>query len=174
MLRQTVLRPHDVAVALQLALRPGEPLVPLARAVGLSVSETHAALARLRLGRLLRASERRPAGEALMEFLRAGVPHAFPAILGPESRGVPTAHAAPPLAQELPSDAPFVWPSADGDQRGQSLAPLYPGAIRLPALNPALYELLALVDALRVGQARERRRAETLLRERLLGSKRQR
>lgn len=48
--------------------------------------------------------------------------------------------------------------------RGTSLTPLYPGAPELVHSAPELYRALALVDALRIGRARERSRAAELLR----------
>lgn len=47
------------------------------------------------------------------------------------------------------------------------MVPLYEGAPGLVSRSPALYELLALVDAVRVGRARERRIAIELLQEKL-------
>jgi hypothetical protein len=60
-----------------------------------------------------------------------------------------------------------VWPHADGLVRGSALLPLYPKLPLAAAKDPALYELLALFDALRIGQAREREIARKLLEERL-------
>jgi hypothetical protein len=161
------LRPHDVVVALQLALTPDAPYRALAAAVGLSQGETHNAVKRLTLARLLRPDHRAPRVEALFDFLTKGVPHAFPAELGAESRGVPTAHAAPPLVSDFSASDAVVWPSPDGELRGASVEPLHAAAPMIAKSNPSLYELLALVDALRIGQARERQLATTLLRERL-------
>ena len=45
--------------------------------------------------------------------------------------------------------------------------PLYPKLPLAAARDQALYELLALFDALRIGQAREREMARKLLEERL-------
>jgi len=165
-MRQTTLRPGDVAVALELALRPGEGFVPLASAVGISVGEAHNAVRRLRHARLLRPDERHLVRVPFLGFLEHGVPFAFPGELGALTRGVPTAHAGPPLAREFGAD-PVVWPSVEGGVRGESLVPLYPGAPALAGWVPDLYELLTLVDALRVGRARERARAAAILRERL-------
>jgi DNA-binding Lrp family transcriptional regulator len=164
------LRPHDIAVALQLALTPCLPYRRLAEAVGLSQGEVHNAVKRLRASRLLRGDTREVNIGALLEFLSGGVPYAFPAEPGPESRGVPTAHSAPPLASEFGGGEEVVWPSLDGQVRGASVEPLLPGAPATVHHNPQLYELLAIVDALRIGRARERQRARTLLQERLTGS----
>ena len=84
------LRPHDVAVALQLALSPGMHYRALAQAVGLSQGETHNAVQRLIASRLIRGEDRAANTGALLEFLSGGVPYVFPAEPGPETRGVPT------------------------------------------------------------------------------------
>ena len=83
--------------------------------------------------------------------------------------GVPTAHAAPPLnARIAPSaDPPPVWPSIAGSVRGMALIPLYPTAPAAALRSPALYENLALFDALRAGNARERALAQKLFEARL-------
>ena len=106
---------------------------------------------------------------ALLEFLGAGVSYAFPAEAGPEARGVPTSHAAGVLGNGFSTADPLVWPSVDGGVRGASVNPLYASAAATATQNPALYELLALVDAIRLGRTRERTRAKHVLRERLLG-----
>jgi hypothetical protein len=82
--------------------------------------------------------------------------------------GVPTAYAAPPLdASIVPSsDPPPVWPHAEGAARGIALIPLYPSAPAAALRSPPLYENLALFDALRMGNARERGLAEKLFEER--------
>jgi hypothetical protein len=169
--RQLTLRPGDVAVALQLALTPELPYRELAAATGVSLGEVHNAVRRLEAARLARAGTRTAAAATLLEFLVHGVPHAFPGIVGAETRGVPTAHAAPPLAARMAPADPLVWPDPHGRVRGLALTPLYAGAPSRAAENPPLYELLALVDALRVGRARERRLAQDVLRERLLSER---
>ena len=166
-MRQSSLRPHDIAVALELALRPEEGFVRLAEAVGVSLSEAHGAVSRLTRAQLLSPESRRVMPAALVEFLAYGVRHAFPATIGAETRGVATAASAPPLSEEFPNAVTYVWPSADGVTRGQALTPLYPKAPQVLPSRPDLYALLALVDAIRVGQARERKRAKELLQEHL-------
>jgi len=161
------LRPHDVAVALQLALSPALSYRALAHAVGLSQGEVHNAVKRLAAARLIRPDTRAAHRGALLEFLTGGVPYVFPAELGPETRGVPTAHAGPPLAADFPDADSVVWPAADGARRGAAVAPLYAAAPSTFRSNMELYELLTLVDALRIGRARERQRAKSLLQERL-------
>jgi hypothetical protein len=50
------------------------------------------------------------------------------------------------------------------------LEPLYPSAVDAARRDPVLYECLALVDAIRVGRARERALAVDLLRKRIHSS----
>jgi DNA-binding Lrp family transcriptional regulator len=94
----------------------------------------------------------------LKEFLIHGVKYAFPVQRGSIVRGIPTAHAAPPLKQQIAesSDPPPVWPDPEGTVRGLEFSPLYKNVPAAARRDPELYELLALVDAIRDGRARER------------------
>jgi len=157
-MRQQVLRPVDLAVALRLTFEPGERYESLAQVLGVSLSTAHQSVGRLESAGLLSAGRQANRG-ALFEFLAHGVRYAFFAQVGPETRGVPTAHSAPPLDKEIVSDETYVWPSARGQARGTALAPLYASAERLPQTDPRLYRTLALVDAIRVGRSRERKLA---------------
>jgi hypothetical protein len=166
-LTQPTLRPVDVAVALRLVLEPGDHFEAMAHALGIGVSAAHRSLERLKASGLLLPGRRVIARARLLEFLSHGVRYAFYPVLGPEAPGVPTAHSGPPLAARIAAERPLVWPSATGDVRGDTLLPLYEKAPGLAGRDAELYELLTLVDALRVGQARERRLATELLDERL-------
>ena len=159
-----VLRPHDVAVALQLALKPGMTYQALADALAISLGEAHNAVRRLIAARLVRREGRAVNQGALLEFLFGGVPYVFAAEPGAETRGVPTAHSAPPLNASFGGSDVAVWPSAAGTARGAGIEPLWGGAPAMAAANQPLYQLLALVDALRIGRARERQLAKELLR----------
>ena len=103
------------------------------------------------------------------EFLLHGAKFAFPPVLGRLTRGVSTAYAAEPLSAVIApsSDPPPVWPHKTGDIRGIALAPLYPTVPDAALRDKKLYALLALFDALRSGQARERNLAQKMLEERI-------
>jgi hypothetical protein len=167
------LKPQDIVVALKLCgyagVRPAMSVV--ATELGLSPSEVHGAIKRLHRSRLLHGSEMhdKPNISSLEEFLLHGLKYAFPAEHGQVTRGVPTSYAAEPLKSEIQpgNELPPVWPWRDGDTRGIALEPLYK-TVPLAALrDPALYELLALTDAIRNGRARERKVAERELIKRL-------
>lgn len=161
------LKPVDVVVGLRLAEAPGAKYAQLSADLGISSSTAHEAVRRLDAAGLLRPNSRELNRLAFREFLVHGVRYAFPARPGEEARGVPTAHAAPPLANHIVSGHAYVWPSASGPSSGQSVAPLYPAAVQLPERCPSVYESLALVDALRVGRARERKLAAEALAKKL-------
>jgi hypothetical protein len=160
---QLALRPGDLVVALRLALSPGDRYEALAEGLGMSISATHRAVRRLEQARLLILGERKPNRSALLEFLAYGAPYAFPAELGPDTRGVPTAGALEDFRDQLPAESGAVWPHVRGEKRGPALRPLH-GGVPDAALNDhRLHRVLALTDALRIGQARERHLAMQLL-----------
>lgn len=140
-----------------------------------SPSEIHAAIKRLQQSRLLHGPEmqEKPNLSALEEFLLHGVKYAFPAEHGPVTRGVPTSFAASPLKDQIASgdELPPVWPWRDGETRGIALEPLYRTAPAAALRDPILYELLALVDAIRDGRSRESKIAEKELISRLNAGK---
>jgi hypothetical protein len=168
-----MLKAQDFYLLLALLARRGDVLTypDLAAYTGLSMSEVHAALRRAEQARLLVFTDKQPKliTPSFTEFLLHGARYAFPAATGAMVGGVPTAYAAPPLnALIAPSADPSpVWPHAEGSIRGVALMPLYPSAPGAALRSPALYENLALFDALRMGKARERALAEKLFKERL-------
>jgi hypothetical protein len=91
---------------------------------------------------------------------------------GAATRGVPTSYAAKPLKKSIvPGDEPPpVWPFAEGPVRGYAFSPLHKNVPKAALADPQLYELLALVDALRDGKARERELAARELSKRLEAS----
>jgi hypothetical protein len=159
---QWSLKPQDLAVAFKLALARGErlPYASLGQQMALSPFEAHAAVARLVQARLLTEVEGRleVVMPAFKPFVFQGAPYFFPAVRGEITVGWPTAHAVEPLLSKLmPSkELPPVWPHPEGEVRGLSLLPLYPKLPLAARQDDKLYQALALFDALRSGQARER------------------
>ncbi len=159
-------KPQDVVVALKLCLgAEGESYAELGQSLGMSASEVHAAVRRLEDARLVDAGTREVRREALCKFLVHGVPFAFPVHAQEVTRGLPTAWAAPVMADKFQAaeQIPPVWPDPNGKVQGAAVRPLYPSVPGAARRDSALYALLALVDALRLGRARERQFAETKL-----------
>lgn len=171
-----ILKPQDVVILLKLVVLGPQPWTYQRLAVELSISqsEVHAGVRRAVAARLMNdetTTNGRPNYPALREFLIHGVRYAYPPKRGGLTRGMPTGYAAPPLNKVIApsSDPPPVWPYAEGAVRGLSLEPLYPSVPAAAARDPKLYELLALVDAMRDGRARERDLAAKELEVRLDG-----
>jgi hypothetical protein len=171
--RQWVLRPQDLVVALKLCSLNNQRLTyqELGRQLWLSQFEAHAAAKRLVEARLGQETDGRvtPIKAALEAFVIYGAPYAYPAIRGEMTIGFPTAYGASPLKDKVlfSSENPPVWPHPEGTTRGLSLLPLYEKAPLAAREDRLLYEMLALFDAVRIGQARERELAAGLLQERL-------
>lgn len=168
-----VLKPQDVYVVLKI-VSDGSRLAPyaqLASELVMSASEVHACVKRAQTCHFLHGSQlnHRPNIAAVEEFLVHGLKYVFPSERGELTRGVPTSYAAEPLRSLIaPGTEPMpVWPSADGDVRGVSFAPLYKTAPIAALRDPCFYAYLALADALRDGRARERKLAEAALHKRL-------
>jgi hypothetical protein len=169
-----ILKPQDVVILLKLVAIGRElwTFQRLAVELSISQSEVHAGVRRAVAAHLMSdatTASGRPVREALLEFLVHGVKYAFPPERGALTRGVPTGYAAPPLNKLIvgSSDPPPVWPYAEGSVRGLAFAPLYPSVPAAAVKDARLYELLALVDAIRDGRARERTLAAKELQSRL-------
>ena len=158
------LLPQDVVVLAKLVSYHGTrpPIAQLAVDLSISPSQVHLALKRLERSRLTDSSTGRPLLRAVEEFLLHGVKYAFPARRGEATRGIPTAYAAPPLNGQIvdSGDLPPVWPDPEGEVRGVGFEPLPKAVPKAVRKDSVLYELLALIDALRDGRARERQIAE--------------
>jgi hypothetical protein len=172
--RQWVLKPQDLAMALKLVALKGQwlPYAALGESMRLSRFEAHAAVQRLMAARLVAdvGGSPRPVLAALRPFVIFGAPYAYPAVRGETTIGFPTAHGVAPLRDSVAAagEPPPVWPHPEGIARGPGLLALYENLPLAAQDDPLLYELLALFDALRAGQARERELARKFLEERLL------
>ena len=168
--RTPMLKAKDLVVLLKLVALNGQPWTyrELASSLGMSVSSVHSALQQAADSHLYHKQDRRPVVRNLNEVLVHGVRYVYPVTAGAVTRGIPTAHGTSPMIGEIRSpDLPPVWPTAEGDTRGYGLEPLHPSVPEAVRQDPALHELLALVDALRIGRAREQKRATELLSDRL-------
>ena len=171
------LKPQDLLVLLKVAAHPPQrwTYAALGEALAMSTSETHASVKRAvasGLAVVLMRGEWSPVRPNLLEFVLHGVRYVWPATVGPVKRGVPTAFGAEPLVSQLtaaPGEAP-VWAHAAGKAKGPALSPLYRTAPQAALADPALHRLLALLDALRMGRARERSLAARLLETELIRS----
>lgn len=165
------MRPQDIVILLKIAML-GERTwqnKDLAASLHISASEVSESLRRSAYAGLFQRASGQVSRLALLDFLIYGLRFVFPQQPGAIVQGIPTAHSAPPLNAVISDGGVrYVWPAARGPVKGQTIEPLYPGAVLAALEDPNLYELLALLDALRVGRARERELARQELQKRLL------
>lgn len=165
-----MLNGQDVVLLLKLARQESDWTVrSLEAELGIPRAGVHRSLRRLNASGLYDLNRRRTNLSHAEEFLTHAVKYLFPPEFSGETRGIPTAWAARPLVDELApqSDAPPVWPDPHGRQRGIALTPIHPTAPEIARRDPELAERLALLDAIRTGDARIRNLAIELLSGRL-------
>jgi hypothetical protein len=166
---RAMLQPIDLLIVLKLVVweKRAWTYEIIGYELGVSPSSVYRSCERATQARLI-AAGRIPRKAALLEFVLYGVQYVYYVKPGEPTRGMPTAHAAPPLAQHItPSNDIPVWPDPEGSIRGYAVTPLHQAAPKAAKRDPSLYELLALVDALRIGRARERKLAGDELARRL-------
>lgn len=163
------LQPVDVLVVLKLAaLGDAEASVrELDEQLGVPKSTISLSLRRLREHHLLRevGGRRRLQRIALRDLVETGIRWIAPAEIGDYELGLPTSHAAEPLASHLRGDPdPLVIPLPHGPARGRAVTPIHALAPRAAANDEKLYRLLVIADAFRIGRPRDREVAKMELR----------
>lgn len=165
-----MLQPLDIVLCLKLASDdrefPGYEY--LAFELDIALSSTHRSVQRLKQAGLVTAA-RKPLNSAILELLVHGVRYVYYVKPGGITRGIPTAHAAPPLSEQIGASGDLpVWPDPKGNVRGYAVTPLHKSVPSAALRDAKLYELLALVDAVRIGRVRERSIAQDELQKRLM------
>lgn len=166
------LKPQDILILLKMVAQGAAPWSynQLAYELGMSASEVHAGIKRAAQVGLLQVKSGwgSPDLEALWEFLVYGVRYAFAPDRGGLVQGVPTAFWTSPLKERLSAtdEPPCVWPDEDGPVKGLEFSPLYRSVPFAARRDAGLYQLLALVDALRIAHD-QRELAVAALRDRL-------
>ena len=162
------MRAKDILVLLRLTVvgEKAPTIRMLERSLGVPVASVHGALRRLEGAQLVDPA-RRVLPAQVDEFLFHALKYLFPPIYSGETRGMPTAWATAPLAERLASSSglPPVWPGPRGPKRGIGLEPIDEAVPEIARRDAAMYERLAVLDALRAGDARIRKLAQEQLRE---------
>lgn len=152
------MRPQDIVILLKIVLlgKKEWQYQDLSRTLFISGAEVNASLNRSKLAGLIDFNRKRVNRLALIEFLQHGLQYVFPVEPGSLSKGIPTAHCHPTINSKIISESIFVWPDISGNEIGQSIEPLYSNQVKAVKYDPFLYEVLAMIDMLRVGKSRER------------------
>lgn len=152
------MRPQDIVVLLKIVSIHNQKWrnIDIANALQVSPSEVSEALNRCRIAGLIDSKKRSIHTNSFKEFLIYGLKYVFPVEPGSVVKGIPTAHSASPINKHIASGGDvYVWPYAKGTQRGQAIEPLYKTIPAIIQEDKIFYELLAIVDTIRVGRARE-------------------
>ena len=171
--KQLILKPQDLVVAIKLAANRDRDFVlaSLATELGMAISAVHGSIKRAEQARLLSRSggSVRAMRGAMTEFLIHGAKYAFPAFLGATGRGTPTSVGAPALIAffEQTKVLPPVWSDPNGEMWGPTVIPLHSSVPGAAGKDKEFYDLMALLDAIRLGAARERELAANAIKERL-------
>lgn len=166
-----MLKQQDILILLKIVTYKGVPFAmkDVATALKISPSLVTESLERCKKCGLIDASKQKVQKLALQELLLHGIKYIFPAIPGGRVRGVPTAHYAPPIKESIVAsdNDMLVWPYARGAHKGFSVTPLYKTVPEVVQNDNELYQLLSIVDCLRMGKIREIEIAKEELEKRL-------
>lgn len=151
------MRPQDIVILLKIIARADHSwyIKDLASELNISNSEISESLHRSVTGGLIEEDKKQVRLEPFLEFLVYGLKHVFPAVPGSPKRGMPTAFSSPLLEEDFVVDYPYVWPAKGHSAKGVAINPLYRSVPQACEEDENLYEMLALVDALRVGERNE-------------------
>ena len=152
------MRPQDIVVLLKIIASDNNQWrnLDIAYSLKISPSEVSEVLNRCKIAKLINKEKREVHLNALTEFLVYGLKYVFPAEPGAIAKGIPTAHSASPIKEKIISSTEsYVWPNSKGNLRGQSIDPLYKTIPEAALEDQKFYELIALVDTIRIGKARE-------------------
>lgn len=163
------MRPQDIVILLKIVTYKNQHwlMKDIAHDLSISASEVSESLNRSMIAGLLKADKKGLMIQALLEFLQYGIKYVYPQRPGALARGIATAYSAKPLSQFIQSEQSIVWSYADGNTRGQIIEPLHPSMPKVCMKDQKLYELLTLVDTLRIGRAREQKLAIEALKDRI-------
>ena len=167
-----MLRPLDIIIGLKIICNPGIGQVKLAEQLGLHQSQVSSSIKLLLERKLFWGSIRKldpnfQGWEELLPMLK----YIYPTQTGGITIGMPTSFGAAPLNSIMQSgdDLIPVWACGHCKTKGLRVEPLYPkipdALVQFPDIN--FYELLTLVDALRIGTSRDQGYAKKLLHEKL-------
>ena len=84
------------------------------------------------------------------------------------TKGMATSHSHKYFKGNIVSNEIYVWPDSNGSDYGQAIEPLYSNQVKAAKEDSRLYEILAMLDVIRVGKNREKKVAINYLRKLLL------
>ncbi len=171
-----MLLPQDLYVLLKLTVigNANWTFQSIADELSTSASQIHTGLKGAKISGLYNWNQRTVVTAALSEFIIHGMRYSFPVEPGNVTRGMPTSFAASPLNKKIVTSSDViipVWSDPEGTIKGYRIEPLHCSAVDASKRDNDFYQLLALVDAIREGGARERKLASKEIQKRISGKK---
>ena len=154
-----MMKQQDIIVLLKKLTTQGRSMSirGLADSLYMSASSVSESLERCKKAQLIDRNKKKVNVLALQEFLVHGIAYVFPVEAGRVGRGIPTYVSASPINEAINNgNESYVWHYIKGTGRGQQIEPLYPTVPEAALRDEELYQLLVIVDALRMGRAREK------------------
>lgn len=163
------MRPYDIAILLAISLesKPKWRMRDVARQLHISASEVSESLNRSRIAGLISENKRVLSKIDMLNFLENGLRYVFPPNPGKIVSGIPTAHSYLKHFNLIKDSTVYVWEYPGGAVQGYAVEPLHPRLPEASMERKEFYDLMALCDSLRVGDANERQQAINDLRYRL-------
>ncbi len=152
------MRPQDIVVLIKIiSLQHTDwKNKDIANNILISASEVSEALNRCKIAGLIDSKKKNVNINSFIEFLTYGLKYVFPVQPGSITKGIPTAHSASPIKEQISTGNDiYVWPYSKGSSRGQAIEPLYKNLPKVVENDVLFYELLAIIDTIRVGRVRE-------------------
>ncbi|MCL2284674.1 MAG: hypothetical protein FWC26_15270 [Fibromonadales bacterium] len=168
-MKTPIMKPQDILVLAKIVAMGQNPWMgqDLAAELYISKSEISESLNRSKYARLLDFSKQKVNSAAFFEFLAHGIRYVYPAITKGRQRGFLTAFSAAPLNKKIASKTAIVWASENGTALGESIEPLYHTVGQAIQKDKAFYEIMSLIEAIRIGRVREIELAKNELKTRL-------
>ena len=161
MKRSSGILPQDVALLLKLVANADREWKQIELAVELGLPQGEIAKALKRLNRVNLLDHKKPIKSLVKEFITYSVKFNFPGTIGPICKGVPTSISFSNVRKDVVAgkgvENTFVIPSPLGKALGQSVEPLYKNLSEAVLKDPKFHEMIANLDMLRVGKAREKK-----------------
>lgn len=93
--------------------------------------------------------------QSLLDFIFYALHLVFPAVIGGEALGILTVDQVRD-EKKNESNGKYVWRSDQGRDFGQQISPLYESVPLFVLKEPLMYQALRYIDAIRIGNSREK------------------
>jgi len=174
------MQPQDLLIVLLLMIEKN-PLMQkdIAYRLGLSPAAVSYAMTRLEEINLISDNRQMVMRRKVLDFIRYAIDIVYPAKLGPQVRGIPTARSfhlfdekinfEESINHQMNSINSYVWQEGNGTAIGSAIKPIYPSIPKIVSSEAELYKTLNLIDIMRVGNSREQKLAMEALEHQLIG-----